>query len=154
MKVKLRAAIQAPHPEFLKATAAGSGAKEAYVRAARDKTGPPMEITLPVGHIIDDPKAWAHCVPGYMNAPPPAEPADDEARETVKAMMDGPYRQSLEDLDQRVRVAALNGHNEAGQTLEQLRDVAIAYGRYSGELDEAIDNERGIVRVEYDEDDE
>jgi hypothetical protein len=42
---------------------------------------------LPPGTEIDHPEAWLHCLPGFLNARPIAEPADDEATAKVAAEM-------------------------------------------------------------------
>lgn len=38
---------------------------------------------IPVGTIIKHPEAWRHCLRGFRNADPIAEPADDVTREKV-----------------------------------------------------------------------
>jgi hypothetical protein len=40
-----------------------------------------------VGEILDDPLVWALCVPGVRGATPIAEPADDECRAKVDALV-------------------------------------------------------------------
>ena len=42
---------------------------------------------LPVGTVLEHPDAWMHCLPGFRNSPPIAEPADDETRAQVDAYL-------------------------------------------------------------------
>lgn len=38
---------------------------------------------MPVGTEIEHPKAWVHCLPGFLNSRAIAEPIDDEANAKV-----------------------------------------------------------------------
>lgn len=39
---------------------------------------------LPKGTVIKHPEAWRHCMPGFRNSPPVAEPADAETKALVE----------------------------------------------------------------------
>lgn len=43
---------------------------------------------LPVGTEIEHPKAWMHCLPGFLNSAPIAEPIDEEAKAKVASEME------------------------------------------------------------------
>jgi hypothetical protein len=40
------------------------------------------------GYVVEDPQAWIHCCPGEMNAPPIAEPADEQCAAAVREWME------------------------------------------------------------------
>lgn len=64
---------------------------EAEARKASAKGVPyevPMEIEVGAGFELSDDQAWIHCCPGDMNAPPIAEPADDDCVEAVRVWME------------------------------------------------------------------
>lgn len=48
--------------------------------AGQTSGGEPLEP----GTIIEHPEAWRHCLPGFNNSKPIAEPADDETRAEVE----------------------------------------------------------------------
>ena len=48
----------------------------------------PREIEAAAGYVVDHRDAWILCCPGYMNADPQFEPADDECRAAVKQWME------------------------------------------------------------------
>jgi len=76
----------------------------------------------PVGHLMDDPHCWIHCVPGYMNAPPIAEPVDDECRARVARWMET-RSAKLDGLRAMVR----NKDNATPAQAKQLEKLAEAY---------------------------
>ena len=58
--------------------------------AVRDAGVPysvPSQVQVGAGFEVEDPQAWMHCCPGSHNAPPIAEPADDECAEAVRVFM-------------------------------------------------------------------
>ncbi len=64
---------------------------EAESRKASEKGVPyevPMEIEVAAGFELSDGQAWIHCCPGDLNAPPIAEPADDECVAAVRDWME------------------------------------------------------------------
>lgn len=46
-----------------------------------------MWIEVEAGYEFEDHQAWIHCCPGDLNAPPRAEPVDDECRAKVHEWM-------------------------------------------------------------------
>lgn len=73
MKVRLLRDTDGPNPMF--------NAKEySKARAERRKYPYHHSIIIPKGTEIDHPDAHIHCRPGVNNAPPLAEPVDDEAK--------------------------------------------------------------------------
>lgn len=82
-------------------------------------------IEVGPGYVLDDPDCWIHCCPGELNAPPIAEPADDECREAVRYWMEQKRPVAI----QQIRVALANiEHIRNPDDKKRLLAMGRAYG--------------------------
>lgn len=81
MKCKLLAATLIANPLW-------SQAALDKARSMRVPYTVPPEIEVAAGYVLTDPNAWVHCCPGDLNAPPIAEPADEECVVAVREWME------------------------------------------------------------------
>lgn len=103
-------------------------------RAANDgKEYPhPQQIEVAAGFVLTDSDCWVHCCPGYMNATPIAEPADDECREAVQTFL----KKTRPQLLQRIRDLYENIHSVKDADLRRhIEAQAQAYGITPGSAD-------------------
>ena len=127
MKCKLTVACPSPNPEF---------SAEDQVRAIQngEHYDVPHTIMLPVGHAIEDPKAWILCVETKDASrglvPPKAVPADDACRAKVRAW-NARLPERIRQLDQMLRTAKPKSREEA----EHLKGLRKTYAEPLYELD-------------------
>jgi hypothetical protein len=86
-----------------------------------DASMPPL-MEFPVGTTLEHPLAWMHCVYGTHNAPPVAEPADDECRRIVAKHL---QKRESDIMAIREKSLELDGRGQAGKFMQNL---ARSYG--------------------------
>lgn len=115
MLVRLIRECTGPNPDF-----------DPEAKLAAELAGQPYDvphtIVLPVGTEIEHPQACLHCVPGYRNEPPKAEPLDAAAKAATERLMQARAR-GIEQLK-----AHLKFPPKDPKARKHLHKTAAAYG--------------------------
>lgn len=90
----------------------------------------PHDVVIEPGLVVEHPRAWRACMPGFLNAEPVAEPADESCRLRVEFEM-AKFRQRRDAIPDTLLYRVPDNWEAA----ERLMNVAIAYDRYHGEFD-------------------
>ena len=119
--------------------------KEKYAQAVEEGRAydVPRDRSVPVGTVYRGRHAWIHCTTGVLNSPPRAMPMNDACRRKVNSWDAGKEERWRVFID-----AKLADPPEDEDAQRWLKKLAIAYGRYNGELDDD-----GLVPL-FDDDDE
>lgn len=93
----------------------------------------PSTLDVDAGYELSGPDCWIHCCPGDLNAPPIAEPLDDECREAVRVWMQDRRPRALEEIKNALQ--SLHAIKDP-EHRKRLQAMGVAYGLLPGAPEE------------------
>lgn len=138
--------VKGVNPEF---------SADAHAKAMKrgDSYDVPRDIAVPAGTVYRGEYAVAYCKPGLLNREPKAAPLNDACRKLVEewtATHDARVKANVDRWLMQVAEAIDTGQDVDETWVQWLKKLAIAYGRYNGELD-AVSTPEENDEEEWDE---